>query len=423
LAPANEGRDDPWISKRQRLSRDTLVAFAQPTASAPPNTSVTSTVSSNVIPSPAYGIGASEHRRLPSLDGWRALSIVLVLGAHSTQTAGFPLSMEQLFSWIFSGSIGVRFFFVISGFLITWILLRESKVTGRIHLPRFYRRRAFRILPVYLVFLATLAAAACFTPFRQTLGSWLGNLTFSTNFVGAEWPAAHLWTLAVEEQFYFLWPPLLLLCRGSRTIWFVLAAPLLLAPCFRTTGYLHSYPTALAPLFYGSSFFLHFDALAIGCAFAKMLSMPRGAGFFTALSRHPTAFCAAAIAGIGATHVCSRLYIGGQLLVPFGPTLQAVAFAVLLVQSIQRPEWGPYRLLNQPVVMYLGTLSYSLYIWQEIFCTQPAVFGSAGAWWFAFPTWLAAVFIVAVISHHVLEQPMIRFGARQRLAPRVLATA
>ena len=74
-----------------------------------------------------------ELSRLPSLDGWRALSILLVLGAHSKFTAGFPPHLESLFNLIFDGDLGVRFFFVISGFLITWLMLLEEKHSGRVN--------------------------------------------------------------------------------------------------------------------------------------------------------------------------------------------------------------------------------------------------------------------------------------------------
>src|SRR6266853_579283 len=95
--------------------------------------------------------------RLPSLDGWRALSILLVLGAHSEHTAGFPPQLDSLFKWIFDGDVGVRFFFIISGFLITWLMLHEEKHSGRVNLWHFYARRALRIIPVYCAFLCALA--------------------------------------------------------------------------------------------------------------------------------------------------------------------------------------------------------------------------------------------------------------------------
>jgi len=105
----------------------------------------------NQAPGAATTTGAG--RRLPSLDGWRAVSILIVLGFHCTFASGFPSALRPVFHWLFDGSLGVRFFFVISGFLITWLLLCEHEQRGAINLRSFYIRRALRILPVYLVFL------------------------------------------------------------------------------------------------------------------------------------------------------------------------------------------------------------------------------------------------------------------------------
>src|SRR5882672_7119385 len=90
--------------------------------------------------SPAIEPGKVSSGRFPSLDGWRAVSIILVLGEHSRQTGGFPKSLDPLFKWLFDGDLGVRFFFVISGFLITYLLFREYDQTGSVSLRKFYIR-------------------------------------------------------------------------------------------------------------------------------------------------------------------------------------------------------------------------------------------------------------------------------------------
>ncbi len=85
--------------------------------------------------------------RIPSLDGWRAISIIMVLGGCKV-VAGFPEQLKHGFLWPFAGDLGVRFFFTISGLLITWLLLQEERKTGGINLKHFYIRRAPRIRPV-----------------------------------------------------------------------------------------------------------------------------------------------------------------------------------------------------------------------------------------------------------------------------------
>lgn len=135
---------------------------------------------------------------LPSLDGWRAVSVILVLFAHSHP----PPELRDIA--FFCGSIGVRFFFVISGFLITWLLLRENNFQGKINLVAFYKRRAFRILPVYYFFLLIYAIAEFQTDSHISAWQWAANLTFTANYSEAEGPTGHLWTLGVEEQFYVI---------------------------------------------------------------------------------------------------------------------------------------------------------------------------------------------------------------------------
>src|SRR5260221_3637137 len=89
--------------------------------------------------------------RLPSLDGWRAVAIILVLGFHAEQSQRFPRQLGGVFGF-FDGPLGVRFFFVISGFLITWLLVQEHDYNGCVRLSSFYIRRALRILPAYVGF-------------------------------------------------------------------------------------------------------------------------------------------------------------------------------------------------------------------------------------------------------------------------------
>ena len=146
--------------------------------------------------------------RLPSLDGLRAVSIVLVLGAHLTGTRYYPVPD----SWVFHeyAQLGVRIFFVISGFLITSLLLKEREKTGRVDLRGFYRRRFYRIMPVAYLYMLTVAITAWGTlPVRDIAGAFTYTINFNTH---ATWLLGHFWSLANEEQFYLLWPCVLAFC-------------------------------------------------------------------------------------------------------------------------------------------------------------------------------------------------------------------
>lgn len=360
--------------------------------------------------------------RLASLDGWRAISVLLVLGGHSGRIFYGPEQWKRLFLWS-EGALGVLFFFVLSGFLITWLLLQERDRSGTISLRHFYIRRALRILPVFCAFMLVVALLQYFTPFRQTALEWVGNLTFTQNFVNSPHTTAHLWSLSVEEQFYLLWPVVFsfMIKRGSspRRLLVWLAAPILIAPICRAMGYV-SYPESLAPLLRGRSFFSYFDCLAIGCASGILLAEVRGRRLGTNIFQwRPGIVFLAGTVLVLAPYLVEKFHEHHKALVIFRVTLmstfEAIGFALLMVQSVLMPSWGVYRILNWRWVSQIGVLSYSIYIWQQIFCTEPEVFGLARVWWMTFPGWLVPVFAVSLVTYYGLEKPILRLQKRFRV--------
>ena len=355
--------------------------------------------------------------RLPSLDGWRALSITLVLGAHCRATWNFPPSLVKAFAWGFDGEMGVRFFFVISGFLITWLLLAEQDVSGGVSLSRFYMRRALRILPIYGAFLLVLFLLQATTAYSQPAGVWVANLTFTTNLLEQPvWTSGHLWSLAVEEQFYLLWPCLFVALGCGRNLGravAILVVPLAVAPLARVIHYLGCEPAALHRLFTPYSFLIHFDSLAIGCAAALLLSRRERetAGWLT---RRPLAAAWSGLAMVALPYVLARFLVLGIFTVPLGATFESAGAALLMVQSVLLPRAGLYRLLNLAWVAGLGVLSYSIYIWQEIFCSKPEYFGWSPHWWMAFPFWILPVMATAGASYIFWEKPFLSLRARFR---------
>jgi len=138
-------------------------------------------------------------QRIPSLDGVRAISITLVVMCHLANWKHISLPFPTIY-----GSLGVRIFFVLSGFLITKLLLREHERTETISLRDFYIRRAYRIFPAAAVYLLvitiiywhqlrwySIAASALYVMNMQSYPPWM---------------LGHLWSLSIEEQFYLLWP-------------------------------------------------------------------------------------------------------------------------------------------------------------------------------------------------------------------------
>ena len=144
--------------------------------------------------------------KLASLDGLRAVSIVLVVMEHLHRTNGFPQGGFDNFAGDY-GRLGVTIFFVISGFLITTLLLREEDKAGRVSLWRFYARRALRIIPAFLMFMFAIVAAERLGWVQLNPGDLTASFTYTVNYKpDRSWDIGHLWSLSVEEQFYLLWP-------------------------------------------------------------------------------------------------------------------------------------------------------------------------------------------------------------------------
>jgi peptidoglycan/LPS O-acetylase OafA/YrhL len=306
--------------------------------------------------------------------------------------------------------LGVRFFFTISGFLITWLLLKEFDASGSISLRNFYIRRAFRILPVYVAFIVVLFLLQLFTPFHQTFREWLGNLTFTTNFSPATTTSGHFWSLAVEEQFYLLWPILMVslgLTTNIKRAAVILAIPIVVAPCFRIIAYKGFYPNSLSDLFRHTSFFGYFDTLAMGCgcAIVAFRYSERMRAFFASNSK------SVPIIGVLLLLIPSSfgiLAVPGRIVQAVTFTLQFCGFALLLLQSVFFPQLRIYRWLNWRWVRHIGVLSYSIYIWQQIFHTDPQVFGIQNTAWKSFPVWWLSVFAAGHLSYYGLERPFLK---------------
>jgi len=334
--------------------------------------------------------------RIAALDGWRAISIVLVLIGH---VLNYRLGISEPhitgFAW-YSSQLGVKVFFVISGYLITTISLKEEAHAGRLHAGRFYLRRAFRILPAFVVYLVGVTLLSLAGAIDQPLDGIQRAAQFSCNIPGREcgWFANHTWSLAYEQQFYLLFPLVFVAAAGMRRRW-VLGVHLLAAAAPFVALGLNADAQAFC-LFLG-----RFSSITMGVvlglfgrellAFASRRSM-----LVVALA----ALCASVgIAGLNLLHLAYpvRSALDGLLLPP------AVAWLVF-VSVHAAGAWAA--LLELRAVRYLGAISYSLYLWQQVF-TGPAARYASVAW---FTPLLALP--VAALSYHFIEQPFVRLGRR-----------
>ena len=338
--------------------------------------------------------------RIPSLDGLRAVAIAMVLLEHARHTAGFPNLGK--FDWFAThGLLGVEVFFAISGFLITTLLLRELDRTGGINLGGFYLRRFLRIVPAY----ACLLAAAAWLQHRGlialTRGDWTGALTYTMNFQPhPSWELGHLWSLSIEEQFYLLWPPMLALAPRRRRPLLPLAA-MALALTSRCL---------LAWVFQSHSAGIRgwtpcrLDAIAAGCLLAMLAFDPATR---TTLNR----YVGGKLTGLGlllalAASVELRRHWGFWDVIA-AYSFNALCIAGLLWWAASHGDSVVGRLLNSSPIRLVGTLSYSLYLWQQIFLSSCHAYA-----WTVFPLNLLLAFCVAGVSYYVIETPFLKFKDR-----------
>ncbi len=276
----------------------------------------------------------------------------------------------------------------------------------------FYARRALRILPVYFAFLATLFVIERTTPFSMDRRTWIGDLTFTADLLGSSnWTSGHLWSLAVEEQFYLVWPAIFIATRAHeriRNAGFALMAPILICPLLRVAAYLKLLPGHI----YSGAF--SFDTIAIGCAAALLLfhfSDRIGPILKSKLKfLLPVGFLLILV-----PYALTKLYRLGMFTIPLGEPVQAIGFCILLLAGITNPQRLFFPALQWRWLVWMGVLSYSIYIWQMIFCTKAEAYGLGPVFWLSFPCWMLSAVLAASASFYLLERPL--FALRRHFRP------
>jgi peptidoglycan/LPS O-acetylase OafA/YrhL len=313
-------------------------------------------------------------------------------------TTGFPITREAMQRFGEIGSFGVRIFFVISGFLITTLLVEEHRKTGRISLGGFYLRRAFRIFPAAYTFIAVLFVLERLGLIETLKNDFLAAATYTMNFhrPKSTW-MRHLWSLSVEEQFYMFWPAAVLVAGLGRARW-IAALQIVAAPIIRVVIWFW---------FPEHRHFQHFwavmDSIATGCLLALVRGELAAFAPYAALLRSRWFFVIPA--GVVATMVAAEhsfaVYMAHDMVMNLG-------IAVCIDRFVTLPELAPGRFLNWAPMRYIGTLSYSLYLWQELFLDRrsPALVHR-------FPLNLALAFACGLVSYYLVEQPMLRLRARR----------
>ena len=333
----------------------------------------------------------------PGLDGVRAIAVLLVISVHLGDNI-----VNGSWNWL-SGAGGVSIFFVLSGYLITMLALREEEDRGKLCLKAFYVRRTFRIFPLYYYVIGTAALLLATSGTPEGRAAFNAALPYYLTYMGEFAPTAHLyhsWSLGIEEKFYLLWPALaFLLFRGSPRGRLAVALGI----------------AVLAPVTPGLRQFIHwgdYSRIAFGCAAALALHDPRLYRRLTPLASRPGLYLG--LAALAATHFATNHHYLTDETAMEGLYSAAIAWALIGI-VLARPWWT--RLLELKPVRWIGQRAYGVYlvhvacIWLVEIFLRP---GSDSLLKMTAIYTVAAALSLAVAEglYRVVEKPMIIVGKR-----------
>jgi peptidoglycan/LPS O-acetylase OafA/YrhL len=354
-------------------------------------------------PRPRHGSGGSlpaslrdglAQAHLPGLDGLRMVAVSLVLFYHFD------------FQWV-PGIHGVLAFFVLSGFLITWLLLKEEDQFGGVSLRLFYLRRSLRIFPAFYCywFLMTGYSLLFHKPiiWSQALSSfaYLGNY-YQAIFGDPDTGYSHTWSLGIEEQFYLLWPAVFILLRSrSRRV----------VALMTLIGAIWVHRSMLELIFHVHQGYIYeafdtrADHLAVGCLLAILLRAGSVSQLWKRLCTVPVSILTVALL------ICSMaLYqiYGTPYRDVIGFAVDPLLVAVLIAQVIALKDTLLWRWLNWAPVAYIGALSYSIYLYHGVASAPARRILAASSAPIRVIAMLACIIVVASLSYHVIEKPFLR---------------
>lgn len=295
--------------------------------------------------------------------------------------------------------LGVLIFFVISGFLITTLLKEEFALQGAISLTGFYARRTVRIFPAAFVYLAVILTLWRVGVIDVTLRDMIHAATYSVNFQSLPSHAVvHLWSLSVEEQFYLLWPFAFARLGPRRAVW-VAVAVVLIAPLARIGDRLFLLDTPFHNL---PMFPMVADSLAVGCLLAEWKGRLALFGWYRALLKPLPSLVM--VVGVLLIHPYMNRTVG----LVIGTSAINVLIAILIHRCLLVQQGAWFRILNWKPIVWIGGLSYSLYLWQQLFIDR-----SGGLWMNWFPQNAVLAVVAALASFYLVERPL--QGLRRRL--------
>lgn len=351
-------------------------------------------------------LAADAHsQRIQELDGWRAASVMLVIGyhilglQHARLVSWSPLLTQFAFN---TGQLGVKIFFVISGFVICRLLIREEAQTGSVSLKGFYFRRIFRIIPPFYTYLGAISLLTALGLIHESWQAILesGLFSFDLSFTPHSWFVGHTWSLAIEEQFYLIFPGLWILMRKSRRAHAALGIFLLIAAWNL------------------SDVLTRWDALTSGNTRAGFACISCGvlmAIHEDGARRIAKIIPAAIVALAGLVVVVHPVVPGGWLEAMYESLIVPPAICLVLCFSLERGPWLRAILRSRPM-QAIGLTSYGIYLWQQLFTAPKSYWSATGEHMYfsqagqIITVLLPLLFLIVPFSYFLIEKPAMRFG-------------
>ena len=338
--------------------------------------------------SPAAPVAPGSTRHILQLDGLRGIAILMVVMGHFV---GVWAPLPVLWRTAELANLGVVVFFVLSGYLITTLILEEKQRNGTVALGRFYFRRFLRLGPALALFLAVIAFLSL-QGYIEKIGlkEFLFCIFYLRNFYGVSVAVGHLWSLSLEEQFYAIWPPLVKLF-GANLLPVSVGVVIVMSACRGVAIHLHLFdydPTIV----YARPYF-RMDSILIGCCLAILLRRPVTMPAF--LTRTPAwmIWALLLIWTMGVPNVWPSVYI----------TVQMLVSAWLLLKVVTGVK---FTVLTSGVLQFFGKISYSLYLWQQMIYEKQLL----RSWWLP----IVASLAFAIGSHYLIERPFLRLKEKYR---------
>ncbi|TQV74608.1 acyltransferase [Aliikangiella marina] len=344
-----------------------------------------------------------ELKYIPTLDGWRAVAILLVMASHAFYSLKTYYGENEWLT-IFSseGLMGVRIFFGISGFLITSKILDEIQKTQQFSLKNFYYRRIFRLGPALLLFCSVIGLLSLLNIISISLLEWFGGILFFANFITKSWYTGHLWSLSVEEHFYIVWPLLILffnIQKRPKVVLMLIAVFVI----WRLVSW--KYGLFRSPALFWGRTDIQIDGLLWGCLLAILMKDEQYQVYRKWFTSHLFAYASLTLF-VGLFFIDATDYKFRHALY----AVQACLIPIFIAGFAANPQTLLSKFLEISAIKWIGRISYSLYLWQQLFLTSEVGASENMGVFQHWPINIFAAFACATLSYYLVEKPIIRFG-------------